>query len=191
MIQSTLCCSTCRSTFQKMVLRAVSSRSPAMTDTTIHHTGTSSCPSGRLHTIFVCVQTEFMRGFKRNCIYNVIQPKELKVSPVLFLWAGHPAGFLRAHLSPHSEPWSEERNLHMVSEQRTNTNSERKGCDYQTTSLNVQSLIFKLWPTFKKVCTHSLLITLTMALSSLCSPAASHSNRRHWSPLEQFCTVRD
>jgi len=52
------------------------------------------------------------------------------VSPVHFLWAGQLAGFLRAHPSPHSEPWSEERNLHMVSKQRTDTNRERKGYDY-------------------------------------------------------------
>lgn len=126
MRQSTLCCSTYRSTFQKMMLRTARSRSPAMTDTTIHHTGTSSCPSGRLHTIFVRVQIEFMRGFKRSCIYYVNTTQRTDVSPVLFLWAGQLAGFLRAHLSPHSEPWSEERNLHMVSKQRTDTNRERK-----------------------------------------------------------------
>lgn len=68
------------------------------------------------------------------------------------------------------------------------TERMRKGYKFEMTSLNGYSLIFDVSPTFKNVCTHSLLITLTMALSSLCRPAATHSNTTHCSPLEQFCT---
>lgn len=63
----------------------------------------------------------------RSCLYFMIQTNQrTNVSPLLFLWAAHLAWFLRAHLPPHSEPWSEERNLHMVSGQQMEIETERE-----------------------------------------------------------------